>query len=210
MCGMTDSYDIALAIDAGVDAVGVIFAQSQRRVDLGEIPTLLAAIPPLVAKIAVVSDASSEQLAELAAHGFTFQFCGDENPETCEAASRGESYLKVRHLAPDQTFGERDIADLDLILGDYRRAMWLFDTRVTGKRGGTGVSFPWHALEPLARRRPIVISGGLTVENVGACVRAVRPYAVDVRSGVEKNGRKDPDRMRAFVLAVREADAATA
>jgi phosphoribosylanthranilate isomerase len=82
----------------------------------------------------------------------------------------------------------------------------MFDSRIDGRYGGTGVSFVWQLVEAIAARRAIVISGGLTPANVAACVRAVRPHAVDVRSGIETAGRKDPAKMAAFVRAVREAD----
>jgi phosphoribosylanthranilate isomerase len=83
----------------------------------------------------------------------------------------------------------------------------LFDT--TGPLGGgTGHSFPWNLVREAAREQPVVVAGGLTCENVAACVRAARPYAVDVRSGVESERRKDARKLRAFVAAVREADAA--
>jgi phosphoribosylanthranilate isomerase len=82
----------------------------------------------------------------------------------------------------------------------------MFDSSVAGSFGGTGRAFDWSLVAALARERPLVMSGGLTPANVGACIRAVRPYAVDVRSGIETDGRKDPDKMRDFVRAVREAD----
>jgi phosphoribosylanthranilate isomerase len=82
----------------------------------------------------------------------------------------------------------------------------MFDSTVRGKLGGTGIAFDWERIVTIARARRVIVSGGLTPENVAACVRTVRPYAVDVRSGVESGGRKDISKMRAFVRAVREAD----
>ena len=91
----------------------------------------------------------------------------------------------------------------------FAHVTWMFDTAGDdGRSGGTGRTFAWELARRLAGDRRFVVSGGLTPENVGACVRAVRPYAVDVRSGVESNGMKDPGKVRAFVRAVRDADAA--
>jgi phosphoribosylanthranilate isomerase len=207
LCGMTSADDVALAVAAGADAVGVIVTESARRVALPDVPAVVAALPPFVAKIAVVGDAAPDDLRSLAALGFTFQFTGDESAAACERAAAGAAYLKVRHVEPERRFTPADVDALDAELAAYPRATWLFDSKVAGKRGGTGVTFRWDGLEALARRRAIVVSGGLTPDNVAACVRAVRPYAVDVRSGVETDGRKDFDKMRALVRAVREADA---
>jgi phosphoribosylanthranilate isomerase len=91
----------------------------------------------------------------------------------------------------------------------FAHATWLFDTAGDdGRSGGTGRTFAWDEVARLRGAHAVVISGGLTPENVGACVRTARPYAVDVRSGVETDGRKDPRKVRAFIAAVRDADAA--
>jgi phosphoribosylanthranilate isomerase len=86
--------------------------------------------------------------------------------------------------------------------------MWMFDTRVADRAGGSGLPFDWSIIQSIAIARAIVISGGLTPGNVADCVRAVRPYAVDVRSGIETDGRKDAAKMAAFVAGVHEADTA--
>ncbi|GAC1525051.1 MAG: phosphoribosylanthranilate isomerase [Vulcanimicrobiaceae bacterium] len=94
----------------------------------------------------------------------------------------------------------------DIARDAYVHALWMFDSKIRGKLGGTGVTFAWERVIDVARKRPVVVSGGLSPENVADCVRTVRPYAVDVRGGVESGGRKDFSKMRAFVRAVREAD----
>jgi phosphoribosylanthranilate isomerase len=110
--------------------------------------------------------------------------------------------VKTFHIAP----GEHP-RDLDARCNAYA-ALPLFDTKIAGEWGGTGRSFDWSVLRALARTRPIAVAGGLTAENVGDLVRSVRPAWVDVRSGIETGARKDADKMRRFVAAVRENDAA--
>ena len=131
------------------------------------------------------------------------QFHGDEPAEACEAFAAGP-YLKAFHVEMRRAYYPTDFAR---IARPFEHATWMFDTAgESGRSGGTGRTFAWEIARRLAGERRFVVSGGLTPENVGDCVRAVRPYAVDVRSGVETNGRKDPDKVRAFVRAVRDAD----
>jgi phosphoribosylanthranilate isomerase len=199
-CGMTSADDVALAVAAGADAVGVILAPSPRRVALERLPALAAAIPPLVSRVGVVTGPSDDEAALLRALGFTLQFSGDESPEACERAAAGEPYIKVFHVDP--AHGAFDPAHG----AAYERATWMFDTRVAGMRGGSGVAFDWQIVAAAARLRPTIVSGGLGAENVGDCIRAVRPYAVDVRSGIETQDAKDPEKMTAFARAVARAD----
>jgi len=198
-CGMTSARDVALAVEAGADAVGVIVAESARRVPLEALEEIAAAIPPLVARIGVLADQGEREAEALRALGFTLQFSGDETPSDCRALARGAPYIKVFHV-------DAAAAAVDLErCADYSGALWMFDARAPGVRGGTGTTFDWSLTLPAARARRIVVSGGLTAENAGACVSAVHPYAVDVRSGIETDGEKDPAKMRAFVGAVLRA-----
>ena len=205
MCGMTSPDDIALAVAAGADAVGIILAESARQIPLGErLAELVRAIPPFVDGVAVLANQGPREAAAAYAHGLRLQFSGSEMPETCELASPSpRAYVKAFHLRADTAYEAADFEELE----QYVRALWMFDSTVDGKLGGTGVPFAWDVVAGIARNRPIVMSGGLTAENVAACIRTVRPYAVDVRSGVETDGRKDIEKMRAFVRAVRETDA---
>ena len=206
ICGCESAADIALAVEAGADAVGIIVAPSPRRVSLDLLPALAAAVPAFVSKIGVLAGQGEAEANVLRALGFTLQFSGDEPAAECERLAQGSAYLKAFHVRPGD--GER-VPDLDG-RREYRNAMWMFDSRIDARYGGTGVPFIWHAVQAAASRRPIVVSGGLTPANVAACVRAVRPHAVDVRSGIETAGRKDREKLFAFVRAVREADVAAA
>ncbi len=204
-CGMMSASDVALAVEAGVDAVGVIVAPSSPRyVGADALTALAEAIPPLVARIGVATAPTDTDASRLRGLGFTLQFSGEESSADCGRLAGGAPYIKAFHLcvdAPDDTLNLAALADYSSL------ALLMFDSRIGAKLGGTGIPFAWNAIAPLARRRRVIVSGGLTPTNVAACIRSVRPYAVDVRSGIETGGRKDPEKMRAFVQAVREADA---
>ncbi len=204
ICGCTSAADVALAVDAGADAVGVILAErSERRVAIERFRDIAQSVPALTTLVAVFVDPPASLVDEALHAGAIPQFHGDEPAEACEAFAAGP-YLKAfaiekrRAYYPDQ-FAEH--------ARGYEHATWMFDTAGDdGRSGGTGRTFAWEIARRLAGDRRFVVSGGLTPDNVGACVRAVHPYAVDVRSGVETNGMKDPDKVRAFVRAVREAE----
>ena len=205
ICGCTSVRDVLGAVAAGADAVGVILAEtSPRRVTPAAFEELTACVPAFVSLVAVFVDAQPPLVRRAVELGATPQFHGKEDAVWCEAVAPG-SYIKAYHV--------RDGAPVDPAAfaaqsRPYAHATWLFDTaREDGRSGGSGRTFRWDTARELAGSRPFVVSGGLTPDNVGACVRAVRPYAVDVRSGVETAGAKDPAKMRAFVDAVRAADA---
>ncbi len=204
ICGITSPEDAELAIAAGADAIGVILADSPRRVTLDELERIVRVVPPFVTPVVVVADPLLEDLETIVAAmqlGCVPQFSGAEPAEMCERITPSV-YLKAFHVGPDDT-----AQALEEAIARYSHALPTFDTRVEGLRGGTGMTFDWAAVLPIAARKRVVVSGGLTPENVGECVRRVRPYAVDVRSGVERDGKKDAARIASFVQAVREADA---
>ena len=202
ICGITTAEEAVLAIDAGADAIGVILADSPRRVSLERAREIARGIPAFVCTVAVFVDPTFAQVDEAVRIGCVPQFCGGESPEECERAAPG-SYIKVCRVDVKNA----DAAAIAAYAERYPRATLLFDSHVAGKHGGTGIAFAWESVRAIAALRRVIVSGGLTPENVGECVRCVRPYAVDVRSGVETNGQKDPERIAAFVRAVREADA---
>jgi len=204
ICGCTSVADVELAIAAGADAVGVILAEeSERRVSIETLHEIAEAVPALVALVAVFVDPPSPLVDEALKVGAIPQFHGDEPAVACESFAAGP-YLKAYHVRDDAPASR---ARFNAFARPFEHATWLFDTARTNERsGGTGRTFAWEIARELAGERRFVVSGGLTPANVGDCVRAVRPYAVDVRSGVESNGRKDPDKVRAFVRAVHAAD----
>ncbi len=208
ICGCTSVADVELAVASGADAVGVILAEgSPRRVGTERFHEIALAVPALVALVAVFVDPPSGLVDEALKAGALPQFHGYEHADMCEAFAAGP-YLKAYHVRSDR---ESTREQFEAFARPFQHATWLFDTAASGGlSGGTGATFRWEIARELAGERRFVVSGGLTPDNVGACVRRIRPYAVDVRSGVETGGAKDAQKIRAFVRAVREADAETA
>lgn len=157
----------------------------------------------MVSLIGVFIDPTERELEEAVESlpRLELQFSGSEQPELCRAV--GVPYSKVFHIDPEAAV---DMEALRRDVARYEGALPMFET-ASPARGGSGRPFPWGSIVELARERRVVISGGLKSENVAQCVRSVRPFAVDVRSGVESEGAKDRMKMRAFVHAVQEADA---
>jgi phosphoribosylanthranilate isomerase len=180
----------------------VILAESPRRVAAADARAIIGSVPPFVAVVAVFVNPAEAEVEPLRGWGAVPQFSGTESPAFCERVG-GDRYVKALHVEQQD---ERLPADLAALAAAFPHGDVLFDTRVGALYGGTGIAFAWKIVEPLARTRRVIVSGGLGPENVGACVAAVRPCARDVRSGVETDGVKDPHKMRAFVRAVRETD----
>lgn len=199
ICGLTREADVDDAIDAGADALGfVLYAKSARHVSLARAATLVQRLPPFVTPVLLLVNASPHELrcaAETVPQAL-LQFHGDETPEQCEAAAR--PYLRAARMAPG----------LDLLDFAARFASaqgLLLDTFVSGY-GGSGEVFDWSQIPPSVPL-PVVLSGGLSPANVTEGVLSVRPWAVDVSSGVEvSKGVKSGPLMRRFCKAVREAD----
>ena len=201
ICGVTTAHDAAAAVGAGADAVGVILAPSKRQVSVTEGEAILARVPPLVCRVGVFVDADQAFVEDAVARlglGLV-QYSGSETPEAC--ASAPTPVLKTVHVGT--------LFD-SVALEPYRGfvAAILLDTLANGLQGGTGNTFAWQTVHELPEWAPMFVAGGLTSFNVGAAIRALRPFAVDVSSGVEERpGRKDHSKIDAFVAAVAAADA---
>ena len=180
----------------------MILADSPRRVAPEDARAIARSVPPFVSVVAVFVHPDEADVERLRGWGCVPQFSGNETPAFCERAGAGR-YVKALHV---ERTADRLPDDLATLAGAFPHGDILFDTRSGAMYGGTGVTFAWNVVEPLARRRRVIVSGGLEPGNVAACVAAVRPFAVDVRSGVETDGTKDYAKMRAFVRAVRETD----
>jgi phosphoribosylanthranilate isomerase len=202
-CGCTGWSDAALAVDEGADAIGMIFAPSPRRIALDAVGEIARKLPERVEPVGVFVDPAPGELAAALAlfPRMSVQFSGAEPPEL--VARYGERAIKAIHVDA----AAREDA-LEAACASYPGVRILFDTKAAGLAGGTGTAFDWERVLPIARTRRVVIAGGLNPSNVAACVTALRPFGVDVRSGIETDGRKDVAKMRAFRDAVRVADAA--
>lgn len=202
ICGITRLEDALAAAAAGADAIGLVFVDaSPRRVDPARAQAIITGLPPFIKVVGLFVDAPAERVrAVLGAVALDLiQFHGRETAEFCRAF--GRPYLKAVRMSAE--------VDLRAEAGRYADAAGLLlDSFHPQLAGGTGETFDWVRV-PRDLDRPLILAGGLTPENVGAAVAAVRPYAVDVSSGVESaKGIKDAARMTAFVRAVAIADGA--
>jgi phosphoribosylanthranilate isomerase len=198
ICGLTRLEDVQIAIDAGADAIGLVFyPPSARYVDLQTAELLARAVPPFVTVVGLFVNADPavvrETLAVVPIH--LLQFHGDEDERYCRQFDR--PYIKAARVKPGM--------DLVQYAADFPSAQAiLLDAFVEGYGGG-GKVFDW-SLIPAVLGKPLVLSGGLDAGNVGDAVGRVQPAAVDVSSGVEAaRGIKDEEKIRAFVAAVRAA-----
>ncbi len=213
ICGTTNLGDANLAVSAGADGLGFIFAPSPRQIQPETAAQIIAALPAKIAKIGVTVNQSPEAVANLAQTvGLTgIQLQGDESgDQLCAYRSAVPSRKIIKTLQARQVLaGGEEYLYQYLRQSEFLDAL-LLDAGVPGQPGGTGVPFDWNALAPLVanikRCIPVIIAGGLTPENVPEALRLFEPWGVDVVSGVESAiGRKDETKLRAFVNAVRTA-----
>lgn len=200
ICGITREQDLDGAVVAGVDAVGFVFyPPSPRFLSVERAAVLLERVPPFVTGVGLFVNPDPGMVREVlaAAPVDLLQFQGEETPDFCEQF--GRPYVKVARIRPG----------LDLV--EFARAYasargLLLDAYVEGY-GGAGQSFDW-SLVPKDLPLPMIVAGGLTAENVGSAIGRLRPWGVDVSSGVElSKGIKDAAKIAAFIAAVKNADA---
>lgn len=195
--GVTRASDAVAAVEAGVSAVGMIFAPSPRRVSLEQAENVRAAIPSGVAAFGVFDDSAPREVGEIAE---ALQLDGVQFPAPLVAGRfLPDGVLVLRTV---RVRDAEDLADVERLRCD---AVHL-DAYVEGKLGGTGVVAPWDVIETNRPGVAFVLSGGLRPENVAEAVRRLAPHGLDVSSGVElRPGIKNADTMRTFVRAAREA-----
>ena len=200
ICGITRPEDAFAAVRAGAHAVGLVFyPPSPRYITPAAAGAILRALPPFITSVGLFVDAPAEEVRATLAQAPVqlLQFHGAETPAYCRQFER--PYMKAVRMEPG--------VDLLQYARDYREATaLLLDAYVEGLHGGSGVAFDWSRV-PAGLPLPVVVSGGLTAENVGDAIRRARPCAVDVSSGVESaKGVKDAARIAAFIAGVRNAD----
>jgi phosphoribosylanthranilate isomerase len=200
ICGLTREADVDAAVEAGADAIGfVLYEKSSRHVSLARAAELAQRLPPFVMPVGLFVDATAAQIAAASAAipQLLLQFHGDESPADCTRA--GRPFLRAARMAPGFDL-------LDFVSRFAHAQAILLDADVDGYGGG-GKVFDW-SLIPSAVPHRLVLSGGLHAGNVIRGIHTLRPWAVDVSSGVEHSrGIKDADAIRRFCGAVREADA---
>ncbi len=198
ICGITNLDDARLCAEAGADALGFIFVPDTPRCVTAETAArIIAALPPFVTPVGVFWDHAPGQVKAVAEECRlgALQFHGDEAPE--DLLEHRLPVIKTLKVA-----GSADLARM----ADYRVAAFLLDSPSRWSEGESRPPIPWDVAAAAARRHPVLLSAGLTPDNVSLAVRRVRPYGVDVNSGVEaRPGRKDPVRVRRFVTEARAA-----
>lgn len=205
ICGMGCREDIAMCADAGADALGFIFADGPTRIALDEAQQLSAQVPSGIARVGIFVRSSADFVREAVRRSQldVLQFCGGETPEFCGSFDRPT----IRVVGVPRQGDPAIAAPRREGLKRARACALLIDSWVAGRAGGTGLPVDLHRASQLAARSvlPVVLAGGLTPLNVSAAIAAVRPAAVDVRSGVERNGKKDRMLVWEFVRAARTA-----
>lgn len=210
LCGLTTADDVAVAVEAGADAIGLVFyPPSPRHLTTARAAELLAGLPPYVTAVGLFVNASLAEVRAVLAQApiGLLQFHGDETPAQCRdiAQAVGRPFMRALRVRP-----ETKPADLLEFAQQYRTSGPLYSGLLldtwSDAYGGTGKAFDW-SLVPADIAHQAVLSGGLNAQNVTDAVRRLRPHAVDVSSGIEASkGVKDHALMRAFVSAVRAAD----
>ncbi|MFZ0641292.1 MAG: phosphoribosylanthranilate isomerase [Candidatus Acidiferrales bacterium] len=199
ICGITNWADAKLAIDAGADALGFNFyAKSPRRIAVSHAREIIRHMPRRVSAVGVFVDASTEDVLKIAraAKLGVLQLHGDESPRTVAQLARQFPVIKAFQVGPSFRVKE---------LEKYPSAAAFLLDGFGGKlRGGTGRSFDWRIARQAKRFAPVILAGGLKKENATRAMRAAKPFAIDVCSGVEASpGKKDGKKVRAFMATVK-------
>ena len=210
ICGIGDKSHALAAVEAGADFIGLVFAPSRRQITPAkacEIASAAKKSGDITKVVGVFVNAPSSQVNETADFcGLDWvQLSGDESWEyCCEVVKPVIKAIRIGRQSPEELCAE--LAAGDKLL-PAQRFIALLDSQVEGKYGGTGETFDWNLARQVANRFPVIVAGGLDPENVAQVIETVAPWGVDVSSGVETGGIKDMAKIRAFVEAIRKADA---
>jgi phosphoribosylanthranilate isomerase len=218
ICGITNLEDALIAVDAGADAVGFVFYEkSPRNISVEKAREIVEKLPTTVEKVGVFVDAESQQIREavLGAGLTTVQLHGKRAMESVFSDSRkpdeSVAVSKVIAMIPGDSLKN------GTFMSEETRARTfavLLDSPSNGVNGGTGITFDWEETRGMVQAMnlwvPVIVAGGLTPQNVSEAIRIFQPFGVDVVSGVEASpGKKNPEKVREFVKAVREMDRKT-
>jgi phosphoribosylanthranilate isomerase len=207
ICGITEVAYAQAAIEAGADLIGVVLAPSPRKVTYEKAREIVAAVKKHyfpVAGVFVNTPAAAVNAVAVFCGLDWVQLSGDESWEYCQQIEK--PVIKAVHITPDWDEEKllSHLEDGQRKMGE-RSPIYLLDTFVEDKYGGTGQSFAWKIARRAAAKYPAIIAGGLQPENVGEVVSSLKPWGVDVSSGVESQGVKDVKKIKDFIQAVRSA-----
>ena len=195
ICGTTSAEDALLAVSLGADALGFIFAESKRQVDVATVSAIIPQLPSETISVGVFRNESAEHILEIVnATGLTgVQLHGAEGPEVAQALRSTVPFLVQVFTTDDPRLARIDEYPIDAVLLD-------------SPTPGSGETFDWSRISDLPQRHRVILAGGLNAANVAEAVERVRPWGVDAVSGVEAApGRKDPEALAAFLTSSRDA-----
>ena len=198
ICGLMELDHVQVAVESGADAIGFVFAKSRRQVTVTQAKNLAAAVPPGVLKIGIFANESLEEVERITKEVplDMVQLHGDEDPDYV----RNVAFPTIKALSITD---EEDVHRASQYEVDY----FLFDAPGVDFRGGSGHSFDWTYLtKSNIPKDKVILAGGLNEHNINEAINLVNPYMVDVSSGVETEHRKDADKIRTFLRAVREEE----
>jgi len=210
ICGIKQKADALAVVEAGGDFIGLVFAPSRRQVTPAQAGEIVSAVKGHSRAIEVVGVFVNMPAAEVnmiasSCHLDWVQLSGDEPWEYCRQIARPLiKAVRIRQGQRPESIGA-NLATGEQVLSSQKH-LYLLDSQVKGRYGGTGISFDWSLARPVAEQFPVIIAGGLNPDNVARVIEMVAPWGVDVSSGVEAGGAKDIGKIRAFIEAVRRAD----
>jgi len=196
ICGLREATHARVAVESGADYLGFVFAPTRRYVAPETVAAIARDLPRSVPKVGLFVNERAEKIEEIAAlcRLDYVQLCGDESPEFC-AALAVPAIKSLRVRGPEIADAVERYAPV---------ATWVqLDGFQPGAYGGTGTSFDWQLAGALSERHRIMLAGGLTPNNVAEAIATAHPWGVDVSSGVEIDGRKDPEKIREFIAAAK-------